>query len=171
MNELRKRRGAVTIEMTLVGIPLIFVLITTFELSRGMWMYHTLAHAVREGVRVAIVHGKNCVPNPPSMTNSCTRTIGDIAGKIQYAGVGLDEETTTLQFVAVGSSAVVCTLKTCLTNATVWPPDGGNTRGQIVEIDISTPFHSALAGFWPGTSPVSFGVTNFGASSSDKIQF
>ena len=34
--------GQSLVEFTLVGIPLIFVLISVFEISRGMWMYHTL---------------------------------------------------------------------------------------------------------------------------------
>src|SRR5690242_13216787 len=49
--------GQSLVEFTFVGIPMIFVLIGTFEISRGMWMYHTLAHAVRDGVRYASVHG------------------------------------------------------------------------------------------------------------------
>src|SRR5215471_18790761 len=55
----RQRGGSSLIEFTLVGIPIIFVLISTFEMSRGMWLYHTLAYAAREGTRYAIVHGVN----------------------------------------------------------------------------------------------------------------
>src|SRR5215831_11346653 len=40
------QRGATTVEMTLVGIPLMFVLVSIFEMSRGMWVYHTVANAV-----------------------------------------------------------------------------------------------------------------------------
>ena len=39
------------VEMTMVGIPLIFMLLAIFEMSRGMWMYHTLSYAVKNGVR------------------------------------------------------------------------------------------------------------------------
>ena len=54
-----KRRGNSMIEFTLVGIPLMFVLISIVELSRGMWIYHTLAHAVKEGTRYTAVRGQN----------------------------------------------------------------------------------------------------------------
>ena len=39
-----RERGTTLLEFTLVGIPLIFLLISTVEISRGMWQYHTLAH-------------------------------------------------------------------------------------------------------------------------------
>ena len=55
-----RRGGSSLIEFTLVGIPLIFVLLSTFEMARGMWLYHTLAYAARQGTRYAIVHGVNC---------------------------------------------------------------------------------------------------------------
>ena len=57
----RRRRGATMLEMTLVGIPTIFILISIFEISRGIWMYETLAYAAKAGVRFASVHGADCV--------------------------------------------------------------------------------------------------------------
>lgn len=62
-----RRGGNAMIEFVLVGIPLIFVLISIFEMARGMWLYHTLAYSVKEGVRYTIVHGQNCATAP----NSC----------------------------------------------------------------------------------------------------
>ena len=172
MIKRRNRRGATTVEMTLVGIPLIFMLISTFEIARGMWVYHTLAHSVKEGVRFAVVHGQNCVANPPTVTNACTQTEANIAAVIQNAGVGLDPATTQLTF-CTGSCAAgatpTCYLNSC--TATTWPPTGGNQPGQTVEIDIVTPFRSALSMFWPGHHAVSFAVINLGATSSDTIQF
>ena len=52
-------KGSSMVEFALVGIPLIFILISIFEISRGMWMYETVAHAVREGARYAAVHGQD----------------------------------------------------------------------------------------------------------------
>jgi hypothetical protein len=45
----QRQRGSAMIEFTLVGIPMIFLLISIFEISRAMWNYHTLAFAIREG--------------------------------------------------------------------------------------------------------------------------
>ena len=36
-------------EFTLAGIPVIFLIYSTIQLSTAMWNYHTLAHAVNEG--------------------------------------------------------------------------------------------------------------------------
>jgi Flp pilus assembly protein TadG len=171
MKRRDQERGAVTIEMTLVGIPLIFILIMTFEISRGMWMYHTLAYAVKEGVRSSLVHGQNCVANPPSLNNNCIRTIADAANVIRNAGVGLDLNSTNLTFISAGTVNATCTLSGCANNFAMWPPAGSNMVGTTIEIDIDTPFRSAMAGFWPGTKPQSFSVTKFAANSTDRINF
>lgn len=168
---LKSRRGANTIEFTFVGIPIIFVLISIFEISRGMWLYETAAHAVREGVRYATVHGFNCVNNPPMVTNSCAVTAADVAQVIRNAGVGLDPAATTLTFIAPapGGNSFSCALNAC--PATIWPPAGANTAGTAIQINITTPFNSALAMFWPGSQPASFASTTLGATSMDFVQF
>lgn len=92
--------------MTFVGIPLILTLVSIFEISRGMWIYSTLAYAVKDGVRYASVHGVNCINNPPGVTNSCEIHISDVAATIQNAGVGLDPATTVVTFIAGASSTL-----------------------------------------------------------------
>jgi hypothetical protein len=158
--------------MTLVGIPFIFIMISVFEISRGMWMYHTTAYAANEGARFAIVHGVNCV-TATGVTNACTKTVADIAQVVRNAGVGLDPATTTLTLTspAPGGAAVSCTLSACASNSSVWPPSGNNSVGTVIEVSITTPFRSALAMFWPGAATVNFAVANFGAKSRDAIQF
>ena len=173
MNAMRKSsQGAALIEMTLVGIPIIFVLISIFEISRGMWIYQTMAHAVREGVRFATVHGYNCVNDPPTITNNCGKTVADVAQVIQSNGVGLIPAATNLAFTAPypGGTTTTCTMSAC--PGTIWPPTGGgNTIGTVIRIDISTPFNSALGMFWPGAGKVTFTTVNLGASSMDMIQY
>ena len=172
-----KRRGQSLIEFTFVGIPVMFVLISIFEISRGMWVYHTLTYAVKEGVRYAIVHGQNC--DPAFGGNSCqvkmgpATTAGTIATVIRNAGLGLDPKTTMLTFTAAGTASPACSLDATATPcpATVWPPPGKNAVGQTIRIDIVTPFRSAIAMFWPGSKPVSFAVGNLGGNSSDNIQY
>src|SRR5262245_42059087 len=94
-------RGNALIEFTLVGIPLVCVLISTFELSRGMWSYQTLAHAVKACVRYSVVHGQNCANTP----NDCTVTISQITNVIQSAGVGLTPDSVTLTFTDANGTA------------------------------------------------------------------
>ncbi len=86
----RKRLGQALAEFTFVGIPIIFILISVFEVSRGMWMYHTLAYAVKNGTRYASVHGINCVGTSFN-ANSCavsmgpSTTTGTVASVIAWA--------------------------------------------------------------------------------------
>ena len=172
-----RRRGQSLIEFTLVGIPLMFLLISIFEISRGMWVYHTLAYAVKEGVRYAIVHGENCTQLP----NSCVASISTIALKIQDAGVGVDvrpgQTLLTFKSGGVGNPPTFTTTETCYLGDTCsakiaqWPAFGPNQVGQAIEIDIVTPFRSAIAMFWPGSRPTVWGAANLGASSVERIQF
>jgi len=168
------RKGAAVLEMTLVGIPLVFVMISIFEMSRGMWMYQTAAHAVREGVRFSVVHGINCVTDAKNgVSNNCSKTVAEVAQVIQNAGGGLDAATTTLRFTAPspGGAVTTCTLASCASDVSIWPPVGSNQVNTVIQIDITTPFRSALAMFWPGAAYVSFAVSNLGATSVDTIQF
>lgn len=172
-----RRRGQAILEFTFVGIPMMFVLISIFEISRGMWVYHTLAYAVKEGVRYAIVHGENCTKLP----NNCPASIATIAQTIQDAGVGLDtgagKTLLTFKSGGVGNPPTFTTTDTCFLGSTCsakiaqWPAFGPNQVGQAIEIDIVTPFSSAIALFWPGAQPVRFGTFNLPASSTERIQF
>ena len=168
--------GQALVEFTLVGIPLIFILISVFEISRGMWIYETVNCAVKQGARYAIVHGENCGRAPNSCqvnlgpsTNACNNTNSSIAEVIQCGGVGLDPAKTTVSFTSVQGTLGPYPLNAV--PGTLWPPANGNQVGQPITIEIRTPFVSAISMFWPGASPVSFGSGIFPASSSDLIQF
>jgi len=184
------QRGATTIEMTFVGIPLIFILISVFEVSRGMWMYETASTAVREGVRFASVHGVNCVNKPPGIPNQCDVTANDIVrviragagtgsthgldyGPTGAGGAGLDPTRTTVYFTSASTvTPLACSLDGTTGACDVqWPPDLDNAVKNVIKITVSTPFRSALSMFWPGSRPMQFGATNLSASSSDTIQF
>src|SRR4051812_36013396 len=101
-----RRLGQTLVEFTFVGIPIIFILISIFEVSRGMWIYHTLAYSVKVGIRYASVHGINCV-NTTRNQNACRVNMGpasapsagtqaSIAYVIRQAAVGLDPKKTTV---------------------------------------------------------------------------
>ena len=168
-----KRRGQSLLEFTLVGIPIMFVLISIFEISRGMWMYNTMAYAVKQGVRYASVHGRDCGQNG----NSCTVTVAQVAQVIQDAGVGLDIAATSVSF-SLGSgtnkaAVATCNLGVsgaggCVGNGTIFPAAG---RREPITIDIVTPFRSAIALFWPGAKTINFGAFTLPASSSDNVQY
>jgi Flp pilus assembly protein TadG len=90
----REFGGSTLIEFTMVGIPMIFVLISTFEIARGMWLYQNVGFAVKAGSRYASVHGAGC--DPTSSPNNCQVTIQNIAAVIQSAGPGLLADQLTL---------------------------------------------------------------------------
>ena len=156
------------IEFTLVGIPLMFVLISTCEMARGMWLYHTLVNAVKVGTRYASVHGQLCATSP----NTCTVKIQDVAARVQDAGIGLDPTLLNLTFATQGATPVTCLLSACLTNTTTCPDPTANTIGNYIQIDGTYPFTSAITMFWAGSgSSAARGTINLPASSRERIRF
>jgi len=175
-----RRKGNAMIEFTLVGIPMVFILISTFEMARGMWLYHTAAYAIREGVRFAIVHGNNCNIYP----SNCVVTIREIAGRIGDAAVGLlPTDLQNVVFISSGKVVTCPSLDDCVKPGalgdTYWPgnaPGGGSAPGgdRVSRIEISAvfPFRSAISMFWPGAGPATnFGLFWFPASSKERIQY
>jgi hypothetical protein len=175
------RRGNAIVEFTLVGIPIIFVLISIFEISRGMWVYDSLAHAVREGTRYAIVNGRDCAKIP-----GCAVTIADVAQRVRETGVGLSPDLLEVTLYAMGPSAagpvvlgtVTCSpLRTCLSRnvqpGDQWPPANANRpKVNAVMIRGIFPFRSAIAMFWPGAGRgMTFGRVRLPAMSMEVIQF
>jgi hypothetical protein len=156
------------LEFVLVGIPMIFIIISVVEIARGMWTYHTMAYAVREGARYASMHGKGC-----ASPNTCQTTIGGITSVIKSAGVGLDPGSVVVTFTPATGSASSDTMTNQLTSTTTWPPSGANTPGQNVKISLKYPFRTFLAVFWVGAGPPlnDSGVFYLPATSTEKIQF
>lgn len=176
------RRGASLIEFTLVGIPIIFLLISVFEISRGMWLYQTAAHASREAARYIVVHGSNCKDD----TDPCGRTVSEIAQELKFHLVGLDPNEVELTLragcsdggamrVACATNETKATLQTYLSNTdtTHWPgATGASLSLFFVEVEIEFPFRSAIAMFWPGAGRgQSFGTVPMFAASREMFQF
>jgi len=170
MTRRRKNaKGSTILEFSLVGIPLIFVLISTFEIGRGMWIYHTVSYAVKEGTRFAIVHGSSCSVAP----NACAVTLGNVATRIRQSAGGLDPARMSLTFTAANGATTTCMLNVCLNSATRWPPAGANSPGvDDVQIAATYPFQSVMAMVWPGAGKVEvMGRYDMPASSRERIQF
>jgi len=170
MRNHSKRRGNATIEMTLVGIPLVFVLISTFEMARGMWIYHTLAYAIKEGTRFTIVHGQDCGIAP----NNCLVTVGQIAAVIQNAGVGLDPEQLKVEMRSMNPAddTGLQTVKDLAGRADIFPTGAGAQIRSPITFTTQYPFQSAISMFWPGAGPgTGFMTVTFPASSRENMQF
>jgi hypothetical protein len=175
------RKGNAIIEFTLVGIPVIFLLISIFEISRGMWIYVTVAHSIKEGLRYSIVHGNDCAIPP----NSCRLQVRQIATRISQSAVGLvPSDFTNVQLISSNRTVTCTTLQACLSGGalgdTYWPTsapgvatvDPGGVRGLDLEIRGSYRFNTALSMFWPGAGAVGpFGLINLGANAKERIQY
>jgi Flp pilus assembly protein TadG len=155
--KLKNRRGSALLEFTLVGVPLIFACISTVEMARCMWNYHTLQYAVKTATAYASMHGATC--DPP---NSCSVNVSDVVGVFQTTAMGIPANMVSIKLTSA-SSTVTCTLvSTCSSNAswsTRWPPaaSGDNAIGQDIYIEADYSFKGAMAMFFPGAGSVSFG--------------
>ena len=118
----RSRAGNATIEFTLVGIPLVFVLISTIEMARGMWIYHTLAYAVKEGTRYAV--GARA-----EQFGTNRRTYQSVCNAIAQAGTGLLPETSRLLYTPPRRHDATVHRRQLSRPAQQWPP--GNNAGII----------------------------------------
>lgn len=162
------RKGASFLEFTLVGIGMIFFLISFVWMAIGMWTYQTLAYAVREGTRYAIVHGQDC-----KSPNTCQVTIGDIVGVVKAAGPGLNPNNTTVTLTTDSGVSTSGSITTLLSNTTKWPPSTDYAPGQNVTIKAVAPVPIFLMMFWPGAGHAKnySGVFHLGASSTEGIEY
>jgi len=166
-NRSRTQSGNTLLEFTLVAIPLVFLIISIAEMSRGMWVYGTLAHAVKEGTRFTAVHGQGCA----AASANCPVTVGAVATVVQQAAVGLDPGQFNVVLAAGGATQNCAPISTCLSSSGAWPPPPNNGIGLPVKISGAYPFRSALAMFWPGAASVKFTAVNLGAQSQEEILF
>lgn len=156
----RTRRGSTLVEFVLAGIPILLTVISVIEISRCMWTYNTLTYAVKEGTRMAIVHGENCSTAP----NICSTTVGAIAQRLADSSQGLLADQINI------SGTITCSpLSSCLGSSSPWPalPIGTNIR-----ITAAYPFDSPIGIFFPGSAiSTPFPAVTLRASSQQRIQF
>jgi Flp pilus assembly protein TadG len=169
---LQARGGNTVVEFTLVGIPLIFVLFSTFEMARGMWSYHTLAHTVKEGTRWAVVHGSDCQDTARYCTK--TYTLNDLGTVMASTGVGLDPAKVNVKLTVAGSLLSSTTLDKWIGNTTPWagaPSLAVPGPGDVL-ISATYEFRSPIAMFWPGAGRgMQFGIFSLPAQSRERVQF
>ena len=168
--------GASMLEFVFVAIPLIFVMISIFELSRGVWVFNSLAHGVKEAARFAAVHGNNCSLAP----NNCVVTAAQICQVLQNAAPGL--ESDRLQSVTLRSASrqlgPYATVSDCAAITTIFPsktiggaPDFGGQQGSLIGVSAVYQFDSALAFFWTGRSGFTFGRIYLPASAEERVLY
>jgi len=161
--------------MTMIGIPIMFVLLSTFELARGIWTYHTLTYAVKEGTRYTIVRGQDC-NNAIAVANNCQVTVAQIATQIQNAAIGLDPTLLQVEMISLADDTGMHPLLggsgPLLSNSNNFPTGTGAAPAAPITFLAKYPFHSAIVMFWPGANGgFQFGSFSMPASSQERIQF
>ena len=146
------------LETVLVGIPLVFVLISIAEMGRAMWAYHTMAYAMNVAARYVVVHGK-------------TATVSSVAHQIKQAAIGLSDSSLNVTLTSASGSVNCTPLNSCYNNNNAWPPTSDNSAGNDIQISGKYPFHSALSMFWPHAGTVAFAPIYLPANSKQAIQY
>ena len=162
----RTNRGNAMIEFVIATIPTLLCLMSVVEVSRIMYAYDSLAHAVRLTARYAVVHGLDCTVG----SNSCTTTVAGVAQRLINYGPGLPSSAISLTLTSQGGSTT-CQLNACLTNTTSWPSGTDSTPGNSITVSASAPMKTTLTMFVPGSGTARFANPTIQAASKQVIQF
>jgi Flp pilus assembly protein TadG len=167
MKRRRRSRGSGVPEFTLAGIPMIFAFISVVEMGRAMWTYQTLGYATKETNRYIAVHGTHC----SSGSNSCSLTVANVAAAAEAYAIGLPNSGLVVTLTSPSTSYTCNPASNCSTNTNPWPPSADSTVGTVLQIRLQYQFRSAMAMYWPLTSPTQFGTYNMGAYSKQRVLF
>ena len=165
------RRGSTMVEFVLCAIPLLFVLISLFWMSLGMWEYHTLAEAVNETARYAALHGADCAGQ------TCETTVEQIANTLAGRASGIPAGQMNVTLTSAAQNYTCNPLTSCQSNSSYWPSLAGNTAvtdstaGTDISISATYQFSSPLSMWVPKNGHVSFGTVTLGANSTQPVLY
>jgi Flp pilus assembly protein TadG len=176
IHSLKNRRGNVLLEFMLMGVPILFLTISVFEVSMMMWQYVSMDQTVQSTAQYISVHGYNCNLN----TNNCTITVGNIASYIEATSPGLDPSRLNITLYTASCVSNTCTntstvscspLNTCNSNSSTFPPLADNAVGNDIQVQASYRTYNPIVMFFPSKSTISTGDVTLGATSTQRIQF
>jgi len=173
MNRKIAERGSTMVEFAFICIPLLFAVVSVFEMGRGMWNYHTLQYAVKATGRYVAVHGSTCGIPP----NSCTIRVADIMAVFRVLANGVPITKVKLTLTSFSGTTVTCDpVSNCANNSILWPPyspgsDPDNSPGKTFAIRADYRFTSSLSMVAPGGGRIQFGIFNLVAYTRPRIIF
>jgi Flp pilus assembly protein TadG len=182
MRNRNRERGAETLEFTMIGLPLTFLLYSIANMCFSMLTLHTLQEAVEQGARYTATRGATC----SSGTNSCSATVQQIAGVVATQAAGVILSKLNISLIPAGDTAntITCSpITTCLSSCasgcnsnrtTVWPTatNSDNSPGQDIIITGDCPVVAPMSMFWTGSSPSSaIASSHFYAYSRQRLTF
>ena len=113
--------GAQSLVEFAIMLPLFLLLVTgILDLARAVWQENSLAYAVREGTRYAIVHGSAGTP----IVGPCSNCLNPVSNNL-----GNVVDAVTSNALGVYNIDVI-----------VDYPDGDNQRNHRVTVDATAPF-------------------------------
>jgi Flp pilus assembly protein TadG len=166
-----RRRGSVMVEFTLSAIPLLFVVISLFWMSMGMWEYHTLGEAVNETARYAALHGADCAGQ------TCSTTVEQIANELAAKAVGIPPGKLNVTLTSAAQNYTCNPLSNCQSNSSAWPSLAGNTAvtdssaGTDISISAKYQLSTPISMWVPENGTVQFGTVTLGANSTQPVLY
>lgn len=153
------------LEFALVGIPTLFLTVSTVEISMAMWDYHTLEEGATVGARYVITHGATCA-------GSCTVTVGNVVSKITANTVGLNPANLSVTLTSASGSTTYNPASSYTSNATVFPPSADAAVGDDITVTLSYTESNPFTMLWTGNPVVSGGTSyTLGAKSRQRIVY
>lgn len=162
-----KRGGSALIEFSLLGIPLIFVILSVMAASLNMWQLHSLAYSVDTTARYVVAHGNVCTQTG----NTCTVTLGNIATLMQQQSGALDASLYYVTFTSSSGSIACNPLNTCTSNATTWPPNADNAIGNDITVKGYYTLVNPIMIFWPDGNKIAAARFTVSATARERIVF
>ena len=122
------------VEFALTILLFLFLAVSAFEISRGIWTYSTVSHAAKQGVRYAMIHG------------------ADNTG-VDSNGNPLSQQDVESEVESIVKSNSPGLAPSDLTVLTTWTPS--NAPGSSVKVRVEYPFQT----FFGNLSPKALGLS------------
>lgn len=124
------QRGQAAVEFALVTVFLVLLLVGILEMTMFVYTYSALSDAAKEGVRYAIVHGSSATSAAgPGAQANCVNSGAVVASVQSFAALSLH-------------SASNMSINVCY-------PDGNNSPGSGVQVNLSYPYQPLFGLGWP----------------------
>lgn len=147
---LRGEEGSSLVEMALCSAILLGMTFGIIEMSFGLYTFHYVSEAAREGSRYAMVRGSTSCTNTPNLVN-CKATAAEIQTYVQSLGnPGVTVNTIWLKATTSGTPPTT-TWAACANTC--------NSPGNAVQVNVVYLAFPIDVPFWKKTS-VNIGSTS-----------
>ena len=167
LRNIRSRRGATTLEFTLLGIPGLFLCMSVIMTGIDMWQFFTLSYAVSETARFAAVHGATC-----ASPNTCQVTRAQVAAYFESQALALTAASTVVTLDDGSAPPFTCTpITSCPSSSSIFPAATYNTVGTNITVTATYPLSNPIFMFWPSQARINAVTHSVGASSTQEILY